>query len=218
MEPTVETATAYAIAHARRRGAAEATADDILVGCLQSLARFGVVDLGVRMIDLEELGVNWRDPSEAPGAKVAYSDSAVRLFDEAAKIAGLDPPGARGGAPMRIAHLLVAAEGLKDACPRMRALMRKHKLTSAEWRIAVSRHFPVPAGEPPIPAASGARSGSREYLSPEEAAQELGVHVQTMRVYVRTGKIPAMRLAGERAIRIRREDLSKVLEPLPSQG
>ena len=40
------------------------------------------------------------------------------------------------------------------------------------------------------------------------------VHVQTMRAYIRSGRMPAFRLAGERAIRILRTDLEKVLEPL----
>jgi excisionase family DNA binding protein len=54
----------------------------------------------------------------------------------------------------------------------------------------------------------------REYLTPEQAAEELGIHVQTMRAYIRSERLPAFRLAGERAIRILRSDLEKVLEPL----
>ena len=46
------------------------------------------------------------------------------------------------------------------------------------------------------------------------AAEALSIHVQTLRAYVRSGKLPALRLAGERAIRIRRQDLETVLEPL----
>ena len=42
----------------------------------------------------------------------------------------------------------------------------------------------------------------------------MGIHVQTLRTYLRGGKLPAMRLAEERAIRIRRADLEKVLEPV----
>jgi excisionase family DNA binding protein len=57
-------------------------------------------------------------------------------------------------------------------------------------------------------------TGAREYLTPEEAAEALGIHVQTMRAYVRSGRVPAYRVAGERAIRIRRPDLEKILEPL----
>jgi len=61
-------------------------------------------------------------------------------------------------------------------------------------------------------------SAARDYLSPEDAAEALGIHVQTVRAYIRSGKLPALRLAGERAIRIRRSDLETVLEPLVPQG
>jgi excisionase family DNA binding protein len=62
-----------------------------------------------------------------------------------------------------------------------------------------------------------AEAAGRDYLTPEEAAEALGVHVQTVRGYVRSGKLAALRLAGERAIRIRRSDLETVLEPLVPQ-
>ena len=57
-------------------------------------------------------------------------------------------------------------------------------------------------------------SRQRLALTRTQAAEALGVHVQTLRAYVRSGKLPAHRLAGERAIRIRRPDLEKLLEPL----
>ena len=37
-----------------------------------------------------------------------------------------------------------------------------------------------------------------------------------MRAYIRSGSLPAFRVAGERAIRLLRFDLEKVLEPLPT--
>jgi excisionase family DNA binding protein len=98
----------------------------------------------------------------------------------------------------------------------MSELKQKYGITSAAWRSALARHFAEMASESRV--VEPTRPTGREYLSPEEAAAELGVHVQTIRVYVRSGKIPALRLAGERAIRIRRTDLDKVLEPLAPQG
>ena len=50
--------------------------------------------------------------------------------------------------------------------------------------------------------------------SPEEAAEYLGVHVQTVRTWIRSGRLKASRLAGQRALRIRASDLSSVLEPV----
>jgi excisionase family DNA binding protein len=49
-------------------------------------------------------------------------------------------------------------------------------------------------------------------LSPDEAAEYLGVHSQTIRSWIRSGKLPAARLAGLKSIRIREADLENVLE------
>ena len=57
--------------------------------------------------------------------------------------------------------------------------------------------------------------GREEKLySPEEAAEYLGVHVQTVRAWIRSGRLKASRLAGQRALRIRSSDLLSVLEPV----
>ena len=70
----------------------------------------------------------------------------------------------------------------------------------------------MPVQAPETAKAGDAASTGRDFLTPEEAAEALGIHVQTLRGYVRSGKLPALRLAGERAIRIRRADLEQVLE------
>ena len=54
--------------------------------------------------------------------------------------------------------------------------------------------------------------------SPEEAAEYLNVHVQTVRTWIRTGRLPARRLAGQRALRITATDLQSVLEPLEPEA
>ena len=56
-------------------------------------------------------------------------------------------------------------------------------------------------------------------MSVEDAAARLGVHSQTIRGYIRAGKLPAYRIAGERAIRVFTSDLFSLLERLePSQS
>lgn len=67
-------------------------------------------------------------------------------------------------------------------------------------RFATDRS--MPGGEP------------ERLYSPEEAADYLGVHVQTVRTWIRSGRLKASRLAGQRALRIRASDLSSVLEPI----
>jgi len=97
----------------------------------------------------------------------------------------------------------------------MGELKRKHEITSAGWRAAVAQL----GGQPPDRKEEDRGVAAiRDYLTPKEAARALAIHVQTLRAYVRSGKLPALRLAGERAIRIRRADLDKVLEPLVPQG
>lgn len=56
--------------------------------------------------------------------------------------------------------------------------------------------------------------GDDRLFSPEEAATYLGVHVQTVRAWIRSGRLPASRLAGQRALRISAADLRSVLEPV----
>jgi excisionase family DNA binding protein len=137
---------------------------------------------------------------------VAYSQEAVDLFDHAAQIAK-----SSGDTGVSVNHLLAAFAAEEGGL--MGELKHAHGITSASWRAAVAR---IGAGEsngPKLPTGSE-KQGAREYLTPEEAAGALGIHVQTMRAYIRSERLPAFRLAGERAIRILRTDLEKVLEPL----
>ena len=48
-------------------------------------------------------------------------------------------------------------------------------------------------------------SSKTDVLKVEEAAEEVGVHPETIRRYIRTGKLKAVRV-GKRLIRIRREE------------
>jgi excisionase family DNA binding protein len=50
--------------------------------------------------------------------------------------------------------------------------------------------------------------------SPEQAAAYLNVHVETIRDWIRTGRLRASRLAGRRALRIKASDLAALLEPV----
>lgn len=198
-----EAAAAYAIAAAKRGGRDEVGADELLLGGLQALSQFGVARLGPWTIDLEALGADWMTGPEK-SAKLGYSESAVEIFDRAVRIARVD-----GGGKVALPHLLAAFANEERGL--MGDLKRAHGIDSASWRAAVSSLGAAREG-PRVDAAPAA--ASREFLTPEEASEALGIHVQTMRAYVRSGRIPAYRVAGERAIRIRRPDLEKVLEPL----
>ena len=203
-------ATSFAIFAAKQSGSGEVTPDHILLGCLRTISRFGIATIGPWNLDMEALGVDWVRQPEGPRPKVAYSQAAVNLFDLAARIAR-----SSGDQGVGVEHLLAAFSSEDGGL--MGELKRKHGITSALWRAAVSK-----IGEEVHEAGEGDRAERapseppprRDYLPPEEAAEVLGVHVQTMRGYIRSERIPAFRVAGERAIRILRSDLHKVLEPL----
>jgi excisionase family DNA binding protein len=206
-----ELAASFAIFAAKQRGAEEVTSDHILLGCLRAISRFGIANLGPWNLDLETLGVDWVRQLDGPRPKVAYSKDAVDLFDRAAQIAK-----SMGDTGVSVNHLLAAFAAEEGGL--MGELKHAHGITSASWRAAVARIGAeetdgTTAGAKAGRAASD-RKNAREYLTPEEAAETLGIHVQTMRGYIRSERLPAFRLAGERAIRILRTDLEKVLEPL----
>ena len=217
-----ETAASFAVAHARRLGQTEVGPDELLVGALQEISRFGIARLGGLVIDLEELGLDWLKAPEKSGSKLlsmapklAYTQDAVRIFDLAALIAKVD-----GGSAIGVDHLLAAFA--KEESGLMGKLKQMYGITSASWRAAIAERAALASALPQASEAElrveAAALAGRDYLTPEEAAEALGLHVQTLRGYVRTGKLPALRLAGERAIRIRREDLETVLEPLVPQS
>jgi excisionase family DNA binding protein len=203
-----EAAAAFAIARAKKRGAREITPDDLLIGCLRTVSRFGIVQLGVWGIDLEALGTDWLEPA-GPKEKVAYSQETVDVFDRAARVARADGSGGIG-----VYQLLAAFAG--ESGGLMGELKRAHGITSATWRAGVAQLAAATPRAEPAPAA-GSNGEKREFLTPEEAAEAMGVHVQTLRAYIRSGKLPALRLAGERALRVRRKDLEKLLEPLTNE-
>lgn len=205
----VDLAASFAIYAAKQQGSPEVTPDHLLLGCLRAISRFGIATLGPWSVDLESLGVDWVRQPDGPKPKVAYSQGAVEVFDRASQIA-------RSAAEERVGvHHLLAAFAT-DECRLMQELKRAHGITSASWRAAIARSSSEEA-LPSLALKGNEKKPAREYLTPEEAAEALGVHVQTMRGYIRSGRLPAYRLAGERAIRIRRGDLEQVLEPLSGE-
>jgi len=199
-------ATSFAIFAAKQSGAEEVAPDHILLGCLRAISRFGIVTLGPWSLDLEALGVDWVRGVDTPRPKVAYSQQAVQLFDRAARIAR-----SAGSVGVGVNHLLAAFA--TEETGLMKRLKMAHGITSASWRAAIAAIDTPGANDSRIDEMESSKKETRQYLTPEEAAEMLGVHVQTMRAYIRGGRVPAFRLAGERSIRLRRSDLEKVLEP-----
>jgi len=201
-----ELAISFAIFAAKQRGASEVEPDHLLLGCLRAISRFGIATLGPWDLDLESHGIDWTRQPDGPRPKVAFSQTVVELLDRAAQIAK-----SAGESKVGVNHLLAAFANFDHGL--MGELKRTHGVASASWRAAVAQLATSSVGAQANHAEIETKR-ARDYLTPEDAAEELGVHVQTMRAYIRSGRMPAFRLAGERAIRILRTDLEKVLEPL----
>ena len=208
----VTLATSQAIERARAQGRHEVEPDDLLIGFLLAVSRFGVAQIGPLAVDLLALGLRFDLDEPNPGVKPRYSHRAASAFDRAARVA-------RGDGAARVLPIHFLAVLGEPGVPTFDRLAANHGLDHASWRAALaSCELPgevavrsVPRGEGVGPADAPADEGS-VLMSPEEAAKALGLHIQTVRGYIRSGKLPAFRIAGERAIRIRRQDVFALLE------
>ena len=205
----VATATANALAYARDRSDPEVQVDDVLLGSLQVIARLGVVVLGGLVFDLSpHAPVPARNGSSGTGPR--YASDSAELFDRASSFAR-----AGGEARVRLVHLLAA---FTDAESRLlTALMESHDFDGVQWRAALLAWDRAEFSN------DGQTPTRSDVLSVDDAAAALGVHAQTIRAYIRGGKLPAYRIAGERAIRVFASDLFGLLEPLepsaePAEG
>jgi excisionase family DNA binding protein len=183
----LNSALRIAIQMAKARGAEVIEADDLLVGCLAMWSRFGMVTIGNFAIDLETLGYSWLEAPPESGAKPAYSDSLVALLDRAAALARIDHAGRPG-----VVHVLACFANVGSGL--MGKLRETYGIDSASWRAGLAQ---ADARSHAAQSTSAAQpAGERPYLTPEEAALYLGVHIQTIRGYIRSGKLPALRIAG----------------------
>lgn len=214
----VSRAARRAIARAKRRGSDAVTPDDLLVGLLAEASRFGIALIGGWAIDVAEL--EGRGDGEGPAPQgppaPAYAPETVRLFERGAALARED-----GAVAIGLVHLLAAYADEKTEL--MDELRARHGFSSAEWRATLARGDVGPWRRLAGPRGDGT-DGARPrgghapaLLSVDDAAEYLGVHSQTVRNYIRSGKLPAYRLAGERYIRVLRKDLPALLERVGAQ-
>lgn len=197
---------AHAIERARARGSEFIEPDDLLAGLLLAVARFGILDLGPVAIDLEPLGLGFDASLPSLAIRPRYSAETAAAFERAARVARGDR-----GRPLAPVHLLVA---LADpSAPTFARLAQRHGLDAAGWRRLLAALEPPQAVDPTAPSAR-AKVAAPDLLTTDEAAELLGVHIQTLRGYIRSGRLPALRVAGQRAIRVRRDELLGLLEHL----
>jgi excisionase family DNA binding protein len=184
---------------ALRLGANQVTVDLHFLVFLRRFSRFGFFQFGPLTIDVSliEDAVE-RTLPRGPAGNVVLGDDVVRfsraLTDEA-----------RRSGRKRIDELvyLLAFMRWKEGLPAR--VFGELGVTPAQVEAFARHQKTTPVGP-------------EKLYSPEEAADYLGIHVQTVRAWIRSGRLRASRLAGQRALRIRASDLQSVLEPVdPSE-
>jgi excisionase family DNA binding protein len=180
------------------------------------------------------LGASPQDPSieDTPESATRYATAA----DEVAPGEQLEPEALvefdalRGGVaePVQEEAVPASTEPDRGAAARNAALEDPPERTMAStsesmWRAASERELDTielverSGDAPPSTLAAtppGDRGSAERLYSQKGAAEYLRVHVTTLRKWVRSGRLPASRLAGGRQLRIRESDLLGILEPL----
>jgi len=182
---------------ARLMGSQSITVELQFLVFLERYARFGYFHFGPVSIDVRMIREIVERKLQGQGeARAVMDDDMVRfsrmLIAEAARA---------GSRRIDELHYLLAFMRWKEGLPG-RVFGELGVTPEQVEQYARSGHQPQPAAQP------------EKLYSPEEAAEYLGVHVQTVRAWIRSGRLKASRLAGQRALRIRQSDIQSVLEPV----
>ncbi|MFZ5863406.1 MAG: helix-turn-helix domain-containing protein [Nitrospirota bacterium] len=194
---------------AAKDAGSDVTADHLLLGIFQAADQSGATvlrDLGISESDVARGAAEPRR-----GTRARWGVQLQPIIQAAAEEAWQ-----LGSRLTRSAHLLLGlVVGGQGTLP---GLLAARGVTVDALRVRV-REVIAASPPPSAPAPAGApRTGSpalsRELFTVEQAADFLGIHHQTVRGYIKSGKLPAYRLAGEKVLRIKRDDLMTLLEPV----
>lgn len=196
---------------AAREEGAEVTADHLALGVLRAADPSGATVL-------RELGIDEGDlkrPGHAPasalrGARSRWGPQLQPIIQAAA-----DEAWRLESRLTRSAHVLLGIVASGQGFLPGLLIGRGATLDTLRARVREV----VAASPEPSPSVVGAPAPAtgtspRELFTVDQAAEFLGIHHQTLRGYIKTGKLPAYRLAGEKVLRIKREDLMALLEPV----
>ncbi len=181
---------------ARQLGSDAITVDLQFLVFLERYARFGYFHFGPISIDVRLIrDIVEREMHRGGESRAVMDDDMVRF------------------------SRMLIAEASRSGGPRIDEL--HYLLAFMRWKEGLPGRVFGELGITPDQVEEYARSGREpqpalpeKLYSPEEAAEYLGVHVQTVRGWIRSGRLKASRLAGQRALRIRSSDLESVLEPV----
>jgi excisionase family DNA binding protein len=182
------------VAEVTRRLGCAGTLDVHFLCFLRRMARFGYFTLGPITIDvnlIEDLVERTAVPSPTTG----MTEDTVRftrlLLEEVRR---------SGRRRIDELHYLLAFMRCGEGLPGR--VFGELGVTPAQLEAHLRRTGGA-AGEP-----------AERLLSPEEVAEYVGVHVKTVRAWIRDGRLPARRVAGLRALRVRSSDVEGLLHPL----
>lgn len=181
------------------RGGLPASLDLSFVCYLLSLARFGFFSFGPVTIDVrlveDVFNGSLQPPSgeETPPATDDYVRFSERLMAEVKR---------SGRETIDELHYLLAFMRMGEGLPAR--VFGELGVTPEDVEAYAANLSSGQALQPKPP---------ERLYSTEEAAEYYGVHVQTVRAWIRSGRLPASRLAGQKSLRIRESDLAAVLEP-----
>jgi len=182
------------VAEVTRRLGCAGTLDVHFLCFLRRMARFGYFTLGPITIDvnlIEDLVERTAVPSPTTG----MTEDTVRftrlLLEEVRR---------SGRRRIDELHYLLAFMRCGEGLPGR--VFGELGVTPAQLEAHLRRTGGA-AGEP-----------AERLLSPEEVAEYVGVHVKTVRAWIRDGRLPARRVAGLRALRVRSSDVEGLLQPL----
>ena len=194
---------------AAREDGTDVSADHMVLGVLRAADPSGATVL-------RALGIGEADVARGGGQPGRASHSFWGPGLQPIIQAAADEAWQLGNRLTRSAHVLlgIAASGQGT----LARLLASRGVTPDDLRARVREAIaasPAPAAssEALSPVVASATS-PRELLTVDQAAEFLGVHHQTLRGYIKNGKLPAYRLAGEKVLRIKREDLMALLEPV----
>ena len=206
MDGQVKAAEIHAAALAKLRNHREVSPDDMLLAALEIVATLGMVVLGPITIDLHVIrGDSALQMPDSSGPQPTHSRATAAVLGRAEALARADGRRSPG-----LIHVLGAFA--TEEVGLMGRLKRDYGFGGTEWREALVRWHRVTPQQGPDPVSRG------RLLSVDGAAEALGVHAQTIRSYIRSGKLEAYRLGGERVIRIYASDLYELLEPLEPES
>jgi excisionase family DNA binding protein len=165
---------------------------------LRRFSRFGFFNYGPITIDVRLLGdIVERTSEPLPPGERRYEEDFVRF-----SLVVVEELKRSGQTRIDELHILLAFMRFDEGLPGR---------VFGELGVTYEQveQFARSGGRP-----QASRQTGEKLYSPEEAADYLGVHVQTVRTWIRTGRLKASRLAGQRALRISASDLQSVLEPI----